>query len=463
MFADNSKRPGRSWLVRSVAAAGLTLQSISLCLGQGVVWTVTDNPSSSTDKAYAVTSDDSFIYMAGLDNSPGNGQWRIQKRNKADGAAVWTVTDNPSAGFDAAYAITCDYSCIYIAGMDNAPGNAQWQIQKRNKSDGAAVWTVTDNPSSGYDSIFGITSDDSYIYTTGYDYSRGMTNPQWRIQKRNKSDGAVVWTVTDNPTGGYDYDITYAITSDDTCIYVAGLDNTMGNAQWRIQKRNKSDGAVVWTVTENPSSGFDKPLAIASDDTCIYIAGVDYSPGSGQWRIQKRNKADGAAVWTQTDDPSAGVDTAYAVTCDDTCVYVSGMDNAPGNTQWRIQKRNKSDGSVQWTQTDNPSTASEESVGIASDDNCVYIVGDDGSPGNGQWRIQKREKELSAYIDIGLRIYDGTEIISIACEPEGTLTSPLRIAKDGVIYGVVLVPPSDPTASKVMIETSSGVKAIMKL
>jgi len=72
-------------------------------------------------------------------------------------------------------------------------------------------------------------------------------------------------------------------------------------------------------------------------------------------------------------------------------------------------------------------------------------------------------KGLTVLADIGLRLYDGTEIMSIACEPEGILTSPLRIAKDGVIYGVVLVAPSDPKASKVMIETSSGIKAIRKL
>jgi hypothetical protein len=65
-------------------------------------------------------------------------------------------------------------------------------------------------------------------------------------------------------------------------------------------------------------------------------------------------------------------------------------------------------------------------------------------------------------IDIGLRVYDGTEIVKIACEPQGTLTSPLRIAKNGVVYGIVLVDPSDPAASKLKIQTSSGTKALRK-
>ncbi len=69
---------------------------------------------------------------------------------------------------------------------------------------------------------------------------------------------------------------------------------------------------------------------------------------------------------------------------------------------------------------------------------------------------------IYAYIDIGLRVYDGTAIVSIACEPAGTLTSPLRIAKNGVIYGIVLVDPSDQHASRIKVKTGSGVKALRK-
>jgi hypothetical protein len=67
-----------------------------------------------------------------------------------------------------------------------------------------------------------------------------------------------------------------------------------------------------------------------------------------------------------------------------------------------------------------------------------------------------------SYIDIGLRVYDGSSKISIACEPQGTLTSPLRIAKNGIIYGIVLVDPYDSNASCIRINTSSGIKAMRK-
>lgn len=65
-------------------------------------------------------------------------------------------------------------------------------------------------------------------------------------------------------------------------------------------------------------------------------------------------------------------------------------------------------------------------------------------------------------IDIGLRVYDGTSVVTIACE-EGAAASPLRIAKNGTVYGIVLVDPSDANASGIRIETSSGVKALRKM
>lgn len=88
---------------------------------------------------------------------------------------------------------------------------------------------------------------------------------------------------------------------------------------------------------------------------------------------------------------------------------------------------------------------------------------------NGLWggvwaelRIYEIEAWGFIYQDIGLRVYNGSETIAIAAEPTGTLTSPLRIAKNGVIYGIVLVDPGDPNDSGVRIQTSSGIKALRK-
>lgn len=69
-----------------------------------------------------------------------------------------------------------------------------------------------------------------------------------------------------------------------------------------------------------------------------------------------------------------------------------------------------------------------------------------------------------AYIDIGLRVYNGTETIKIACcDPDGAETSPLKIVgKDGITYDVALVKIGDAMDSGVRIQTSSEIKALRK-
>ncbi len=65
--------------------------------------------------------------------------------------------------------------------------------------------------------------------------------------------------------------------------------------------------------------------------------------------------------------------------------------------------------------------------------------------------------------DCGLRIFDGTAIVKAACQPTGSTTSPLRIGKNGVVRGIVLVDIADPKASSVRMKTASGIKVIKKL
>lgn len=80
-----------------------------------------------------------------------------------------------------------------------------------------------------------------------------------------------------------------------------------------------------------------------------------------------------------------------------------------------------------------------------------------------------REVKALSFIDIGLRINQGTQAVpdiqKIAIEdPSGSVSSPLMIAKGGTKYHVALVDPSDPFATKAHIKLASGiVRALRKL
>jgi len=217
---------------------------------------------------------------------------------------------------------------------------------------------------------------------------------------------------------------------------------------------------LIWSQVSNPSGGSDIPAGVAVDSTGIYVVGQDAVPGNNEWRMEKRSLTSGALIWLQVSNQSDGHAFAYEVAADSTGIYVVGGDSIPGNYQWRIEKRSLTDGALIWSRTSDPSGYSDIANGVAVDSSGVYVVGHDSVPGNYQWRIEKRQ--ITAYIDCGLRIRNGIQTIFIACEPAGTLTSPLWIRKGATTYGIPLVGTSDSSASAIRINTSSGIKALRK-
>jgi len=65
--------------------------------------------------------------------------------------------------------------------------------------------------------------------------------------------------------------------------------------------------------------------------------------------------------------------------------------------------------------------------------------------------------------DCGLRVFDGTAALQIACELSGSTTSPLQIIKNGVARGIILVDITDPDATPARIQTAAGLKALKAL
>lgn len=211
---------------------------------------IQENPSTGIDIANSVAVDSNYLYIVGRDNVPGDPQLRIEKRDKISGALVTAfdgdgiIQVNPTWGFDAANSISIDSDYIYIAGSNDAGSNGQWYIEKRDKVSGALInafdgdGIIQDDPSTSADYAFSITSDSEFIYVAGFD---SVTGYQWRVEKRNKTTGALYHFFDDdgiaqsNPTTGVD--IAYSIATDAENVYVAGHDHAPGSYQWRIEKR----------------------------------------------------------------------------------------------------------------------------------------------------------------------------------------------------------------------------------
>ncbi len=370
-----------------------------------LIWDVTENPavgeSTYPDVTTTVTSGADHIYVGGRQRLGGTYdiQARWQKRDKSDGSVVWTSTmDSGNYGDwinDIALNTTSGYGYIAPRYMPNAMGG-YWHLEQFSLSDGSQGWTVTDSSEYG-STINALDIDSQYIYAVG-----GFEGPNqhWRVDKRSQSDGSLVWDQT-VAHSSYD-DVPFGIAIDSEYAYIVGSDEVNGDndQQWRIEKRALSDGSLEWTQTVNPSSSGDVARSIAIDSGYAYIAGYDSSQGSDdyQWRIEKRALSDGSLEWTQTVNPGSGNETAYDIAIDSDYAYIAGSDNSPGgdDSQWRIEKRALSDGSLEWVETINPSNGFDYARGITIDSGHAYITGADNSPGGSdrQWKIEKRATDI---------------------------------------------------------------------
>ena len=416
-------------------------------------WTQTSNPlnSANTERAQAIAVDSTGIYVAGSDKSAGAGRWRVEKRNVSDGSIAWTITSDPhSTCNDISYAIAVDSTGIYVAGQANAAGACgyyRWRVEKRSLTDGSLITSfgtngIVDGVASGSDarSATAIAVDSTGIYVAGYDAVPG--NYQWRIEKLNPTNGSSIWVQTSNPSS-QTAEYAYAIVVDSTGFYVAGSDLSLGssNAQWRVEKRNLTDGNLITSfgtngvATSNPSSSSDVSYTITVDSTGFYVAGYDSSPGNYQWRVEKRSLTDGSQIWVQTSNPSSQNDLAYAIAVDSTGIYVAGSDRTVGssNLQWRVEKRSLITGVLIYGVTSNPSSTNDEALAITVDSSAIYAAGYDNVPGNEQWRIEKRAKGMA---DTSAPLISGVAAKNITFDSAAIVWNTDETANSQVDYGL---------------------------
>jgi hypothetical protein len=152
---------------------------------------------------------------------------------------------------------------------------------------------------------------------------------------------------------------------------VVGSDGFRGDLdwEWRIEKRRIVDGSVMWTVTSNPAPGLDEASAVALDGSGLYVVGFEeYSPHALGWRIEKRSLSDGSLMWNASSRPREE-NVASGVAVDDSGIYVVGESTiSAADTEWRIEKRRLTDGSVIWNATSHPSVGGMDSAGAAAVD-----------------------------------------------------------------------------------------------
>jgi hypothetical protein len=350
-----------------------------------VVWTQMNDPSPIEDQPYGMAISGSNMYVVGFDsNTPlFDDQWHIEKRNLGDGSLVaafstiipGVVVSNPSSttinSFDDAYAVAVDSTAMYVVGFDSIVGDNDWawHIEKRDLVTGGLIMSFGSGTGGGYisenistgpgldDAAFAVAVDSSptgTMYIVGYT-TTVFQGTEWQIEARDKVTGLVVSSVTTSMSIGDDVANAIAIDPVEGYMYVVGTDASLGSSGWRIEKRTLSGSLSLDStfgssgfIYEDPSSSPDEPLAIVLDSTFMYIAGYETSGATVRWRIEKRRRSDGSLETTSFGGAGKGFvvsntatnAVANAIAIDSNYMYIAGYDNAAGGTfEWRIEKR----------------------------------------------------------------------------------------------------------------------------
>lgn len=181
---------------------------------------------------------------------------------------------------------------IILGGHDSLPGNAQWRVMKLNQR-GRVIWQYFINPSPEADYITDLELDShDNIIVGGVDKSLG--DDQWRIEKFSPN-GSLIFRYLFNPSEDIDMINDLAIDSQDNIIAV-GFDLSQGDGKWRIVKLDPK-GNRLWSWVHNPTPQFEELSKVGVDSLDnIIVAGYTYQEGRIVWHLLKFTPQ-GEKIW----------------------------------------------------------------------------------------------------------------------------------------------------------------------
>ncbi|MEM4332163.1 MAG: hypothetical protein QW500_02695 [Candidatus Micrarchaeia archaeon] len=282
----------------------------------------------------------------------------------------WYYITNPSSLSDIYFSVSADQDNNYVvAGYDGSLGNNRFLVSKFSPK-GTGIWNWTLNPSSGDDSLVYVDVDREGNYiAVGYDTIPG--NNELRMVKIS-SEGELIWSWAQNPSSGSDRFAAVAVDNENNYIAV-GIDNAPGNLEFRAVKISSS-GSLIWSWTHNPSTTSDYLTSVAVDHDGNYVfAGYDNALGNMRWRVFKFSPS-GTQIWNWTYNPSSGYDTLNSITVDQDNNYIAvGYDYTPGNAQWIVVKISP-EGETLWVWKYNPSSGFDSLTNIKVDQDNNYLI-----------------------------------------------------------------------------------------
>jgi hypothetical protein len=218
-------------------------------------------------------------------------------------------------------------------------------VEKRQLSDGALSASfgqggVALSAAAPASVASAVSLRDGVLFTAG---SEGVED--LRLEARDSESGALLYAVTEDFTdAGCGPQCVALAAGDQDDLYVAA----MAGGRWRVERRSRSLGTLVYAQELEPDAGCDGASSLAVHGGALYVAGFR----NERWRIEKRSLADGELVasFGQGGVVEPGVrGAASAVALQDEVLYVAGIEGPRRGVQssvWRVERRSAADGAL---------------------------------------------------------------------------------------------------------------------
>ena len=302
-------------------------------LGDGGIVTDVGNHQDHLH-AVAVTGD--ALYLAGMDDVPGAGRWRVEKRRLSDGALApefgdaGVLTIDPTADWDRITALAIDGRHLFLVGESATT----LRIEKRVAYDGRprkvfGTRGVVDLPG---ETVAWQSANTALVVKQHLYVATGAG----RVLKLRTDDGTVVarFAAADLPARPR---LVTSLAASSSALYL-GAATDRG---FRFEKRGRQGGRLLWAIDEDftrVGCGPEAPQALVVVDRTLVAGGMH----EGRWHLERRRERDGAILWT-VDLPGTG-------NCDVVNdIVVSGAEFfAVGSHGFRrrIEKRRLADGAL---------------------------------------------------------------------------------------------------------------------
>src|SRR3989344_588762 len=454
-----------------------------------VLWThYIDDSSYFKHAPHLLLTENSYIYAL-MEHHSANNPYdtisvEIQKIAKSNGQLLSNQNIQPNYPKDqTVYDVVLDSEYVYAMGHEFVDQKSKIYVKKIDVNSGNEVWrSVLELSNPAYST--GIADNGNFLYVFGVVKGDAYSSKWTHVltAKVNKSNGEFISTnvrdIDKHNLGGTQYDSTYNYDSGDpvrsyNIIYSEGFFYNMityyltviATGQRRVksvlfvEKEDPDSGQVIWNKdTKNGAPNTSSVHAETDSDNLYFTASDLFYPSSN---LEKRSVINGDIIW-QNSAPNINLYAVGSMGSNENFIYLAykstGMfDN---NDRWTIEKRGKSNGNIIdsgefYTTLSLKSYNGHVPFYTEAGDKKIYISGHDGNKA-----VVIALEFQDSYIDIGLRVNEGTptnpRIVAIAAYPEGNLSSPVRMAKNGKIYALVLVEPNDPNASDVILKLGDG-------